>query len=805
MPKIVAKECLYKEKDVSLHPCKLNNMNTNRTSKAFIVRAAITLLVMLFTSATAWAESVKYIDADGKEKTQNEFTIINNKTQITLGTANKTTWYVMTGEINYESTVSLMGDVHIILADGAQIEINAYNGVSSDDYYNGIYAIGSLTIYGQEAGTGTLTINSDKITKPGNGIFAENGGITINGGILSITADWYGITTANNDITINGGKITVTSTGENGIDATGNITITGGNVTATGENRTDPGKNGINATGNITITGGNVIANGENYGIFAQSTVNLSGGNVIANGENYGIFAQGTVNLSGGIVTTNNIGNISLSGAIVTASSYSGTVTVQSGVTYTQKDLTTNYTENIDVSSLNGITLLPTTCFGIASGNDGSQGKPYTITSPEELQLLAIVVNEENTFSSKYIQVCNNIDMYGINFSPIGYKTGTKFCGNFDGGGYIISNLYININIDATCIGLFGFVNANNATVQNITISNATINGDEYVGGIVGSLDNGSIKNCCVINSKITSTASPYNYCGAIAGNRGNSTILANNYYSGCTVAGKNSGVGCGGSSSPSDISANDGAVSATFLSESENVPSSLSGKIVFRRVFTGGSASTICLPFDYTPNGSEETFYTFTGITKKGEGSSATYEATMTKVTSTSLSANKPYLFVPAGNNTLKPVLFHGTANYDASNLTDTKTPWTFIGTYSRLTYVTSGTGLFSDPVYGFAAKAMGDVIAGEFVRADVGAYIPPMRCFLKYGLQSGTRGETDELPERITVKLVNDPTSIGTLNTRTGEVTFDDWYSLDGHRLNSKPTKKGLYIYKGIKVTIK
>ena len=222
--------------------------------------------------------------------------------------------------------------------------------------------------------------------------------------------------------------------------------------------------------------------------------------------------------------------------------------------------------------------------------------------------------------------------------------------------------------------------------------------------------------------------------------------------------------------------------------------------------MFTGSKASTICLPFAYTPKTNDGTFYTFDGITKKKNG--ATYEATMTVVTSTPLSPNMPYLFVPAGNNTIKPVLFHGTAAYDATKLTDTKTPWTFIGTYSRLTY---GTAPFSDPVYGFAAKTKDvgvqgqeQVEAGEFVRAITGAYIPPMRCFLKYNTTS-TRGETEELPGRITVKLVGDPTRIGTLNTQTGEVTFDGWYSLDGQRFNTKPTKKGLYIYKGIKVTIK
>lgn len=738
-------------------------MNKRRTSKAFRVRAAITLLLLLLTSATVWAaDGVKYIDADGQEKTQNGVTIINDNTPITLGTTDATTWYIMTGEINYESTVSLMGDVHIILADGADVKIDGTDGITAN---------GNLTIYGQSKGTGSLTIKTKgNGSTSGDGILAQNGQITINGGILSITADWYGITTTNNDITINGGKITVTSTGENGIDATGNITITGGNVIATGENSPPPGNNGINATGNITITGGYVIANGENYGISAQGTVNLSGG-------------------------------------IVTASSYSGTVTVQSGVTYTKYDLTTNYTtDNIDISTLNGITIFPTTCFGIASGNNGSQGKPYTITSPEELQLLAIVVNEGITLTGKYIQLSNDLDMYGIAFRPIGVDS--KFCGHFHGGDYIISNL--NINIDDTCIGLFGLVNDNNATIQNITISKATINGQKYVGGIVGSLDNGSIMNCYVINSKITSTAPAYYYCGAIVGNRGNSSILENNYYSGCTIkifgTSYEINAGCGSSSKTEDVTANDGAVSATFLKDSEDVPSDLSGKVFFYREFTGGKASTICLPFAYTPKNSDGAFYTFDGITKKKNG--ATYEATMTVVTSTPLSPNMPYLFVPAGNNTIKPVLFHGTAAYDASELTDTKTPWTFIGTYSRLTY---GTNPFSGPVYGFAAKTKDvgvqgqeQVEAGEFVRAITGAYIPPMRCFLKYNTTS-TRGETEELPGRIAVKLVGDPTSIGTLNTQTGEVTFDGWYSLDGQRFNTKPTKKGLYIYKGIKVTIK
>lgn len=59
------------------------------------------------------------------------------------------------------------------------------------------------------------------------------------------------------------------------------------------------------------------------------------------------------------------------------------------------------------------------------------------------------------------------------------------------------------------------------------------------------------------------------------------------------------------------------------------------------------------------------------------------------------------------------------------------------------------------------------------------------------------------------MTVRLVSSngiSTAIGTLDTRTGEISLDDaWFSLDGHRLSGKPSKKGLYIWNGKKVVIK
>lgn len=103
-----------------------------------------------------------------------------------------------------------------------------------------------------------------------------------------------------------------------------------------------------------------------------------------------------------------------------------------------------------------------------------------------------------------------------------------------------------------------------------------------------------------------------------------------------------------------------------------------------------------------------------------------------------------------------------------------------------------------------------------GSYVR------IKPMRAYLEYNgsdsqfinARSLTRAAAttseDTLPETIGVRLISangEVTAIGTLYTRTGEVSFDSeaWYTLDGKRLNAKPNTKGIYVNNGKKVVIK
>jgi NADPH-dependent glutamate synthase beta subunit-like oxidoreductase len=144
----------------------------------------------------------------------------------------------------------------------------------------------------------------------------------------------------------------------------------------------------------------------------------------------------------------------------------------------------------------------------------------------------------------------------------------------------------------------------------------------------------------------------------------------------------------------------------------------------------------------------------------------------------------------------------------------------WMFKGTYQPRYW--SETEHFEEvgKVYGFAGASKevdGKFVeAGEFVRAKIGAKIRPTSCYLEWvepqtnnarALTRGAAAKDEELPQSITVKLVSasgETTSIGEIDTKTGEISLDGWYTMDGVKLSGKPNKSGLYINNGRKVVI-
>ena len=212
--------------------------------------------------------------------------------------------------------------------------------------------------------------------------------------------------------------------------------------------------------------------------------------------------------------------------------------------------------------------------------------------------------------------------------------------------------------------------------------------------------------------------------------------------------------------------------------------------------------------------------------------------ETLSNEVVENTLQANHPYLYVPGESTEYLDIYVGGTGIniFTEGNEGGTKVKpydgtadfawnkWDFIGTYQPRYWSETENPEEIGKVYGFAGntKDVDEKIvqAGEFVRAKVGAKIRPTSCYLMWtgyepdyaparGL-TRSAAATEELPQRITVKLVGangETTAIGTLDTKTGEMTFDSeaWYTLDGVRLSGKPSSKGIYINNGKKVVIK
>ena len=276
-----------------------------------------------------------------------------------------------------------------------------------------------------------------------------------------------------------------------------------------------------------------------------------------------------------------------------------------------------------------------------------------------------------------------------------------------------------------------------------------------------------------------------------------------------------------------------------------------------YNRPFTKDKAVTIMLPFDFRKNDirrgeydniPEGKFYEFAGIEEvpfnmwiavmKEVGEEGSNEVTTMK-------ANTPYLFMP-GEDAKYLYFTNGDdyyqgfdiftegyergnkqTEYDGSKESYSWNKWNFIGTYQPRYWSDSENSEEIGKVYGFAGttKEVDEqiVVAGDFVRVKSGAKIRPTSCYLEWVKPEDSEQEPNsasarrmtrsasnevELPQRITVKLVGangEVTSIGEIDTKTGDVTFDGWYTIDGVRLSGKPSTKGIYINNGRKVVIK
>ena len=125
------------------------------------------------------------------------------------------------------------------------------------------------------------------------------------------------------------------------------------------------------------------------------------------------------------------------------------------------------------------------------------QDTTFTLTSAAELAGLASLVAEGNNFAGKTILLGEDIDLQNEPWAPIGdMASSMAFSGTFNGQNHTVRNLYIN-DETLTGAGLFGYITAP-AIVQNLTIENASVTAQSYVGALAGHAYTGTVSNCTV-------------------------------------------------------------------------------------------------------------------------------------------------------------------------------------------------------------------------------------------------------------------------------------------------------------------
>ena len=165
------------------------------------------------------------------------------------------------------------------------------------------------------------------------------------------------------------------------------------------------------------------------------------------------------------------------------------------------------------------IYIVPTTLAG-----EGTAESPFLVGSAEDYEEMSRLLVVSNFYRQAHYRLTSDIDLLGEIRSPMPYTTATAitemaFAGDFDGGGFTISNLRIE---HSWATGMFGYTDgaaihdftlancdiygaisntgaiagyARNTLFENINI-NGRVEGSTNLGGMVGSGMSSTIKNC---------------------------------------------------------------------------------------------------------------------------------------------------------------------------------------------------------------------------------------------------------------------------------------------------------------------
>lgn len=253
---------------------------------------------------------------------------------------------------------------------------------------------------------------------------------------------------------------------------------------------------------------------------------------------------------------------------------------IPAGVAYTDVSILTQFANEASIGGVSTFTVsrgnwtadrnqIYTMSFyaGLFSGGDGTEENPYKIANSRDFKNLIKYCSEgygydpnqmitATTFLAAHYQQTADIDLKSAAIEPIG-STSAPFTGVYDGNSKKLENVQISTTSNDT--GLFAYLDG--ATVKDLTVSGtiqstggnvgslaghsdgalisryvneAEVKGGQFVGGIVGNMNDGKIY-ACVNSADVTSTNTE---AGGIVGRIQGGTIRACYTSAGILVSG---------------------------------------------------------------------------------------------------------------------------------------------------------------------------------------------------------------------------------------------------------------------------
>ena len=712
-------------------------------------------------------------------------------------------WYVVTEDVEYSDGIDIIGDVNLILADGANMDINS-NGVGICISYDKI-----LTIYGQASGSGSINITSDEdaivVGSEGgsySGVFpccfTVNGGNVIANSRITVYSSYYG---------------------------DGRLTLGGGTLSASG----------YSVPGNIIyITDGWIYTDGTDF--FDTGSISTPPGAATYRPKWWD--GNGTSDDPYLIKTTADLDQLATR-VNSYFSDYSGTYfKLDNDITYTHKadneegaDTENNYT------AIGGY-------FGgnIRYFSGHFDGGGHTISG--------IRIYQDNKDYQGLFGYIENGEVKNVILADTRI-TGKCYVGGIAGlvgiineeNGGTVENCHVLSNVTVHAVGSNasdhgGIAGANWGTVTGCTSAAAVTPAEgissSYYGGIVGD-NNGPISDCIYLGSNLGGSY----LVGAIAGANDDDGNVSNCYFTSTTITGKNydgldldntnSAVGENDATvetnvglAPQDTKDNSGfltlmaARNAALTAVERTTPLSTAINVTLngRTLYKDGAWNTLCLPFSIddinAKDASDNYICPLHGATVKTlvsssfSGGTLSMNFTEDKDNLTAIQAGVPYIvkWTPVdgyvnddAHNIVNPVFTDVIVSNTTANVSTDCVD--FVGTYSPTDiYTADKTNLY---------LGGGNTLYYPWADGMEHYYVKANRAYFQLKNEL-TAGDPASGVRAFNLNFGDGEASGITTTNYTNLTNYSDaWYTVNGVKLDGKPTKAGLYINNGRKIVIK